>query len=374
MVIGRSTKRTGWIGKSGSRAGSALTEDQDGTKVLYPVEGYGWTLNKDFRADEDGTLTTVSGLVYDSFNKKLVAGITSSGGDAKIFTSGDNGQTWTLKKTLTGNTRIDAMCFDSTNNRIVAGTYNKGELWVSTDGGENWVMKKDLTLEAIPQNEVNALIHDPANDTIVASTRDGANAQVWGSADAGETWALKLNFALESPSQGYVHCFVFDSENDALFLGTEFDGQIWKSTDGGDNWTLKKDLSDEAEPRSAVNALGYDPVNKRIIAGAYQEGTIYTSADGGETWDFKLSLKDTWTNVWAVQDFAFDPLNDIVLAGCFFTVLVRSSDGGETWELSHDFGEEVPSQSTVKRIAVNTDTGEVVVGTGSNAQVWIGEY
>ena len=97
-------------------------------------------------------------------------------------------QNFILKKDLSNETpaqtHVHSLTFDSQNNRIIAGAYPNGQLWVSTDGGDTWTLKKDLSNETPAQTHVLSLTFDSQNNRIIAGTvPDG---QLWVSLRIGE--------------------------------------------------------------------------------------------------------------------------------------------------------------------------------------------
>jgi len=123
---------------------------------------------------------------------------------------------------------------------------------------------------------------------------------------------------------------------ETVFVGT-FDEGIFKSEDGGRSWER---LSGVAHPR--ITSLAVSPVDGAIYAGT-EPSSLFVSRDGGESWRELEGLKNLpsapswsfpprpWTShVRAIALSHADP--DLVVAGIELGGVVRSPDGGESWQ------------------------------------------
>ena len=138
-------------------------------------------------------------------------------------------------------------------------------------------------------------------------------------------------------------------ETSNTWLAGAAGGGIWKTTDAGKSW---RNLTPNF-PVLAVSTLANSDVNPNIIyagtgeyiasAGTAIEGAgIFKSLDGGETWVQLPSTVGTPEFI-AVTRIIVDPNNpDLVLScsapnvwdapGDFLSTIMRSEDGGATWE------------------------------------------
>jgi photosystem II stability/assembly factor-like uncharacterized protein len=121
-----------------------------------------------------------------------------------------------------------------------------------------------------------------------------------------------------------------------LFVGTSDEG-LFKSSDGGGSWER---LSGVGHPR--VTSVAVSPVDGALYAGT-EPSSLFVSRDGGASWRELEGLKNlpsapTWSfpprpwtsHVRAVAPSPTDP--GLVVAGIELGGIVRSPDGGETWQ------------------------------------------
>lgn len=123
---------------------------------------------------------------------------------------------------------------------------------------------------------------------------------------------------------------------DTIYVGTSDEG-VFKSGDGGRSWDR---LSGVAHPR--ITALAVSPVDGAVYAGT-EPSSLFVSRDGGERWRELEGLKNlpsapTWSfpprpwtsHVRAVALSHEDP--NLIVAGIELGGIVRSPDGGKTWQ------------------------------------------
>ena len=109
------------------------------------------------------------------------------------------------------------------------------------------------------------------------------------------------------------------------YFGTAGRG-VWKTTDGGQTWSC---VSDSVR-RTSVAAVAVAPSHPDTVyagAGAGTTAGLYRSNDAGAHWDL-VALKDH-----GVSHIVIDPHNpDLVMAAAGDTGIVRTTDGGKTWQ------------------------------------------
>src|ERR671916_2480853 len=134
-----------------------------------------------------------------------------------------------------------------------------------------------------------------------------------------------------------ARCVAVDPEDpDTLYIGSSDEG-LFKSADGGKGWER---LSGVEHPR--VTSVAVSPADGALYAGT-EPSTLFVSRDGGESWRELEGLKNlpsapTWSfpprpwtsHVRAIAPSHADP--DLVVAGIELGGIVRSTDGGETWQ------------------------------------------
>jgi photosystem II stability/assembly factor-like uncharacterized protein len=134
-----------------------------------------------------------------------------------------------------------------------------------------------------------------------------------------------------------ARCVAVDpGDPDTLYVGTSDEGLL-KSEDGGTSW---EKLSGVEHPR--VTALAVSPVDGAVYAGT-EPSSLFVSRDGGASWRELEGLRNlpsapTWSfpprpwtsHVRAIAPSPADP--KLVVAGIELGGIVRSPDGGETWQ------------------------------------------
>ena len=134
-----------------------------------------------------------------------------------------------------------------------------------------------------------------------------------------------------------ARCLALDPQDpDTLYVGTTDEG-IFKSEDGGGTW---KKLSGIEHPR--VTAVAVSPADGAVYAGT-EPSSLFVSRDGGESWRELAGMRNlpsapTWSfpprpwtsHVRAIALSHADP--NLVVAGIELGGVLRSTDGGETWQ------------------------------------------
>jgi photosystem II stability/assembly factor-like uncharacterized protein len=134
-----------------------------------------------------------------------------------------------------------------------------------------------------------------------------------------------------------ARCLAVDPKDpDTLYVGTSDEG-LFKSEDGGESW---QELSGIEYPR--VTAVAVSSVDGAIYAGT-EPSALFVSRDGGDSWREleelrRLPSAPTWrfpprpwtSHVHSIALSYADP--SLVVVGIELGGVVRSTDGGETWQ------------------------------------------
>lgn len=134
-----------------------------------------------------------------------------------------------------------------------------------------------------------------------------------------------------------ARCLALDPRDpDTLYVGTSDQG-IFKSEDGGATW---ENLSGIEHPR--VTAVAVSPTDGAVYAGT-EPSALFVSRDGGTFWRElegmgNLPSAPTWSfpprpwtsHVRAIALSYADP--NLVVVGIELGGVLRSADGGETWQ------------------------------------------
>jgi hypothetical protein len=134
-----------------------------------------------------------------------------------------------------------------------------------------------------------------------------------------------------------ARCLAVDPEAPrTLYVGTSDEG-LFKSVDGGKSWD---GLSGIEHPR--VTAVAVSPVDGAVYAGT-EPSALFVSRDGGASWRGleemrNLPSQPTWSfppRPWTSHVRAIAPSyadHDLIVVGIELGGVLRSTDGGETWQ------------------------------------------
>lgn len=149
--------------------------------------------------------------------------------------------------------------------------------------------------------------------------------------EVGDRWTVESTLA-DSTAQ----CLALDpADDETVYVGLA-DGGVEKTTDGGRTWT-RAGLDDRQ-----VFSVAVSPADGAVHAGT-EPSALFRSDDGGGTWRELAGLLDlpsqpTWSfppRPWTshVRWIAPSPHDaDTILVGIELGGLMRSTDGGETWQ------------------------------------------
>ena len=213
---------------------------------------------------------------------------------------------------------------------------------------------------------------------LVSSVR-GATSSILLTADGGDTWfALEQQVGVEELEDANILTLAYHpSDSEVVYAGTNGNG-IYKSIDSGATWQKVVDQNSILSPGSRVYSVAFGPafadrvegLVEVIYLGVHQNGTgqIVRSRDGGFTAE---AVYTTATPDAAVYFVAADPANSSVLwAGTSEGLLVRSLDGGETWELIYEF-DDAPHTllRSGNELLVGTTAGKLFLSV-NNGGTW----
>jgi photosystem II stability/assembly factor-like uncharacterized protein len=149
--------------------------------------------------------------------------------------------------------------------------------------------------------------------------------------EAGGEWNVEVSL----PGSG-AQCLAFDpADADTAYAGLR-EGGVRRTTDGGRSWTAS------ALPQPGVFSLAVSAADGAVYAGT-EPSALYRSDDRGDTWRelealLELPSRPTWSfppRPWTshVRWIAPSPHDaDLLLVGIELGGLMRSTDGGETWQ------------------------------------------
>jgi photosystem II stability/assembly factor-like uncharacterized protein len=161
-----------------------------------------------------------------------------------------------------------------------------------------------------------------------------------------------------------ARCLAVDPEDpDTLYVGTSDEG-LFKSEDGGESW---QELSGIEYP--SITALALSSADGALYAGT-EPSALFVSRDGGDSWreleDLRrLPSAPTWSfpprpwtsHVRAIALSYADP--DLVVAGIELGGVLRSTDGGETWQ-----DQRPGAQADCHSLAAHPQSSELLYESG----------
>ena len=304
-----------------------------------PVDGFLYTLGPDgpYRSADGGAtwanvkqgLTQISLgpiLALAGPRTALLAAVrfTSPAPEAPLLRSRNRGRFW--KETSLRH--VTALAQDPRNpSRILAAP----GLHESLDGGATWTL-----VGPTPDAAVSILIHPTDSKRIYIGT---ANSGVFESRNGGRTWRAANNGLTFPEPCDRTFCpnlptteLTFDPRNPDV-LHAVFIGTLVRSGNGGRSWVKVAGLR-----KGSTVALARDPRDSRILYAAGQFA-LFKSVDGGASWfriDGSIETPDP-NEQFVFLDLAFDPrLGGILYAATYSRGVLRSRDGGATWETISD--------------------------------------
>jgi photosystem II stability/assembly factor-like uncharacterized protein len=252
--------------------------------------------------------------------------------------------------------RIGAIeCVPSDPNVIYVGGA-AGGVWKSTDAGLTWTPIFDDQ----PVSSIGAIAVFPKNPSIVwvgtgeAAPRNSVSIGrgVFLSLDAGKTWK---SMGLEK-TEKIAKIIIHPDDPDTVFVaalgatwGDSQDRGVYKTTDGGKTWKRVLYVNEKTGAADMV----MDPSNpNRILAAMWEHrrwpwsfnsggpgSGVFISTDGGDKWD-KLTEKSGFpAGDLGRCGLAFAPSRPLVayaLVEAKKNVLLRSADGGFTWQAANN--------------------------------------
>ncbi|GAL85765.1 RHS repeat-associated core domain-containing protein [Sporocytophaga myxococcoides] len=229
------------------------------------------------------------------------------GGKGYIYSTTDNGKTWSLLSAV-GTMTLNDVYIRSTGVGFAVG--DRGTVLKTTNGGANWTILPIGTAA----NLIRVYLYD--DNTGVIYEKSG---MIWEIASGGAT--ITQNTTLNTLLAGKEVTDVSFTSNTLAFLTANINNQGYLYTSSGSpagkSWTQISTIW--ASTLTRVQMLN---ANNGIAAG--DDGTILKSSDGGMNW----SAVPTGING-SISDMFFRDMNQgVLLTG---GNIIKTSDGGKTW-------------------------------------------
>ncbi len=320
--------------------------EHDGT-ALAGTEGTGvW------RSEDGGRrwLLANYGLFDQSVQALLTAPswdgeeVTLAGTSEGLFRSINGGRAWRGVDWPFADLAISALAADAANPQSTlyyAGT-EEGYVYSSGNGGQCW---KRLG-QPNGGNPVNALYVLPgaASQTVLAGTTEG----IFASDDGGATWRL---------ASAEIGAVLSLAGSGMLVVAGSYDSGVWQSDDGGRTW------------RSASAGLAARGL-ARLVAG---EGSLFALGPNEGLWRSR-DMGGSWENVESLaahlplSAFAAasaTPAEETLLVSSVMSGLLRSTDGGDTWQVVQEGCDVLsllaaPEGGADRRVWAATANGQVL--------------
>ena len=213
-------------------------------------------------------------------------------------------------------------------------------LRVSTDG-------RTFLPVALPVPQVNTVAASSDGSVVMAGTNTG----LYRSSDGGATWALStsltgqvLALACDPSGSGTAYAVVLASTTSGGGLGsltpplTSWTWTIYKSTDSGVTWQTSTSIFLTAFA-AAVSRIIFNPADPSTVYALVNQA-LMRSTDAGASWQ-QLTIPAAQANLGQTNPtgFAIAPSQpNIAYATTYYFPMMRSSDGGVTWQPAASIG------------------------------------
>lgn len=236
----------------------------------------------------------------------------------QIYKTTDCGRTWQWNEWIINPKIYNGLwdiCFVDKKNGFIIG--DNSDFLKTTDGGMIWQHQ-------IPSDKYqfySVFFTDSTTGWIVGGDYYGF---ILKTSDGGQTW-VEQDYNIV----GHLYKIRFSDKNNGWIVG-QF-GMIYRTTDGGNTWVAQKD--EKFDFRSTYF------VDENNGWGVGERGIIFHTEDGGSNW-YKQNQSDSLllASVYATDD------RNVFTVGALLTgvppepafykdgVILRSTDGGQTWE------------------------------------------
>jgi len=245
-----------------------------------------------------------------------------------------------------------------------------GAVWESHDVGNTWTKLTTITAEGssnaadAPGTNITWADYAPGGNGLIYATADKANFLV--STDNGKTWTRRNNGL---PPAGMGRVAVHPTNKNIIWIAVDnylpdsakerVPGGVYKTTDGGLHWTNSSNglgktvMGNDPNLTSRYFALAVAPTDPQVLYAndaAWNTGVIYRSTDGGANWRMIASKANIGSDskdpnkqrVFQVETampaglsltrLVVDPKNANTVYGFNSEFIVRTRDGGQTWD------------------------------------------
>jgi photosystem II stability/assembly factor-like uncharacterized protein len=243
---------------------------------------------------------------------------------AGIFKSADSATSWTPHNLFLhsgGSGSMDGvnvldLSFDPQDFDAIYLNSESSGLLYSYDAGSSWQQAV-----ALGNTKIEAVVIDPRNKCVIYVT--AANT-IRKSVDCSRTYA---EVYIDTRADKVLTALAIDSFNNLVVYAGNTVGDILKSFDGGATWQVIHRI-----PNQLIRTILIDPNDTRIIYVATQNNGIYKTTNAGADWaDINDGLRQ-FSSVFDFRDLMFDSSQRDSLLLVSKYGLLKTTDGGGTWE------------------------------------------
>ncbi len=249
-------------------------------------------------------------------------------GGSNMHISRDRGKTWHLFSNLGGGP-IKSIAVSVRDTNVILAAQEAGppdRIMKSTNNGATWfqTFSGDFYYWGVP------LVYNATtvNDTVYTM---GSNT-IYRSTNFGTTWDSVRSNPFSSSNQGWEFALLRPDSTNIILAADNANG-IWKSTDYGAQWRRVHVATGE------VPAMALTPGNPMIVYAARWSGGggLVKSTDGGETWNYSTPLNSI--NMWGVSVARTNP--NYLITGTYGPTFATnggiyiSRNAGTTWERTY---------------------------------------
>ncbi len=252
-------------------------------------------------------------------------------GDGGVFKSPDNGKAWQQKARIDemnniSNINIISLAIDPKDNMFIfAGTEAQG-LFRTGDGAESWQRFYDEASPLSASATIKHILIDPKNSDNLYLTVVGGKDRILKSADRGNSW--QEVYTLNDPAARITALSADNYDNSVVYITTS-EGGLFKGVNYGTDWRLIKWQSPNYDV--SITTMSINPKDSRVIYLAASDNFIYKTSDKGGTWEKIFKDKITSAGFGTIVSLAIDPVNTSIIYVGTNLGLVKSMDGGKTW-------------------------------------------
>jgi photosystem II stability/assembly factor-like uncharacterized protein len=228
------------------------------------------------------------------------------GSDGTILRS-DDGITWS--HALTPVTEDLAAITSNNSGAVLVAVGSAGAIVRSVDGGRTWHSSRNK----VTHTDLRAVVNAAESKIWIAA---GTNGRILRSIDDGKNWTL-----IESHLYVAFQTLFIDPQTHAILIGGD-EGLVGFSQDAGVSWQITA----LAMPDPATPVTGFHRFGKLLLATSAL-GRFLTSEDGAQSWDLMQASSTA-----SFTDCALDPLRNVIVMTGHNGDVLRSADGGRTWE------------------------------------------